>query len=878
MPNADVLLNTGAEVLFMHSSSGTSLANVIHTPVVLAPAQCFAKPAPWRPPNVFSLPSPPILTSESSFLRLPLKSKSSDSADLQRESSSSGLSPFGIFQPLPVGPVCRFPLREIVFTARSLVMPTSLLLQIDGLLFATFRERLERDVCATSCTEAFCHFWGPGVSAASTFCGLYYPAPALLDVTIFACRAERGFGVFIMRRDSEALSSLQSEDLVLLSFIFIDTLFQDWCGVFCSFAFSGRVVRKKPHKAFDVFAINAACVPTKIGLLPFCPARVSPTPFYPCSVKDTCKASPSLDHFHGAALPVLTSPWDVSAITECASAYPFSDVAKLCVAAASSVGSTSLFAGDRSKCVLAKNSPLSPKEWDKIREKFLADVALNRMSGPFPRCPFPNDWCDAQARQISLSTRPKDKWDPFSERFRVISSLSVHKPASVNDLVFSPKLVSFHLQATNLRDTLFRFGPHALFNTIDQVEAFRSNKINLRDAHLYVYMVPRGSIEEWFFDLAACFGAIVSEWSYAVEVAVIKWSLQNDLLVVGSSFSSAALEGFVDNWFLIGSSNDASFHSKWTRVKQRFTSLGVDMHEEQLNINGPINAIGWDWDTASSVFSCPIDKLTAARALIFEWSQRALTGGVFSSLEIAKLVGLQRWVATACPIIIPSVAYIQAFGFTISVTQKAVALDARAAAAVHFLSAFFTSWNGQCPIRAGFSPIYSFEFLIRSDASTSDGCGGFCLPFTPSLCGFNACFHSWSPDEKAQALGHREDSVRESTMFLELLSLLILLEHFVPHLRARRVQFECDNESAVRALCKGFSKMPLCMKLIAQFWLICAENNIIPRFVHILAQYNTIADELSHFRPLQAEAAAISEFNVGFSCQPYSLPLLPTRL
>ena len=115
---------------------------------------------------------------------------------------------------------------------------------------------------------------------------------------------------------------------------------------------------------------------------------MSPTPFIPCLADDTCKASPSLDFFHGAALPVLTSPWDVSTFTACASIYPFRDVADLSVAAASTKGSDSLFAGDRSKCVLAKNSPLSPKEWDKIREKFLADVALNRMVGPFLVAPF----------------------------------------------------------------------------------------------------------------------------------------------------------------------------------------------------------------------------------------------------------------------------------------------------------------------------------------------------------------------------------------------------------------------------------------------------------------------------------------------------------
>ena len=166
---------------------------------------------------------------------------------------------------------------------------------------------------------------------------------------------------------------------------------------------------------------------------------------------------------------------------------------------------------------------------------------------------------------------------------------------------------------------------------------------------LYVYMVPRGPIEKWFVDLAACFGAVVSEWSYAVEIAVIKWCLQNDPLVVGSQCPLATLEGFVDNWFLIGSVNDASFHSKWAHVKECFTKLGVKMHEEQSSITGPVNAIGWDWNTTTGVFSCPSDKLFAARALISEWSQRALSGGAFSVLEIEKLVGLQRWVATACP-------------------------------------------------------------------------------------------------------------------------------------------------------------------------------------------------------------------------------------
>jgi hypothetical protein len=220
-------------------------------------------------------------------------------------------------------------------------------------------------------------------------------------------------------------------------------------------------------------------------------------------------------------------------------------------------------------------------------------------------------------------------------------------------------------------------------------------------------------------------------------------SLQNDPLIVGPSFSSAALGGFVVNWILIGTCDVCDFRAKWARVKARFSELGVDMHDEQLNTHGPINAIGWDWDTANGVFFCPPDKLGAAHAVISEWSSRCSSGG---------------------------------------------------------------------------------------------------------------------------------------SLFFVLLGLLHLLQHFVPFLHARRVQFECVSEPAVSALSKGFSKMPLCMSLIRRFWPLCASAFITPRFVHILARFNTVADHLSHLRVPQAVDAAVREFNVGFTDPPYSLSSLPTPL
>ena len=55
------------------------------------------------------------------------------------------------------------PLQLLVFCDRA-APHHSIILQIDGLIFACFRLRLERDVCAQSFDDSFCMSFGPGVS------------------------------------------------------------------------------------------------------------------------------------------------------------------------------------------------------------------------------------------------------------------------------------------------------------------------------------------------------------------------------------------------------------------------------------------------------------------------------------------------------------------------------------------------------------------------------------------------------------------------------------------------------------------------------------------------------------------------------------------
>jgi hypothetical protein len=744
------------------------------------------------------------------------------------------------------------PLQKKNFDARD-KLHHSIILLMDGLLFACFRLRLERDVCARNASESFCEECGTGVSPASTFCGLFMPHPSLLRATLLAVRAERGYGVFVGPVSSDAwglvaLTNSTQTKASLLLFSFVGSDGKGWKGIFCSFAYQGKVKRKKSDVFFDLQPILQDHLPLKVGTIPFCPARVSSQPFIPVAADDTAKRSPPLDLAMGVPRPCQSVVWNEMEMAKVASVFPYEDVAHLFSKAVAQTGAPLLFVGDRSKRVIAANGDLEPEMLSQIRERFVSEVAKNRMMGPFNRCPFPNEWCPHQARSTPLDTRRKDKYDPMSKRFRVISNFSAGRQSSINSLIYSPKLLSTHLQSAHLRDMLCSLGPHARFDAIDQEDAFRADHINLEDAHLYCYLVG----QEWFVDLRDPFGNIKSEYTYAVVVAVLKFGFECDRSLVDHG---SRLLGYVDNWFLLSKANCHSHDRRWENLKAKFKLLGAPMHEEQRSTDGIVNALGWDWDLSAGCFSCPEDKYQNCLRLSTEWSNRASVNSVFTFVEIEALAGLFQWISTACPAIISSVAALQAMKHSLKRSGlPARHLDARCKSAVIDLAIFFAGWNRTCPLFAGFSPTFSWEVLIKVDASTDFGSGGFCLPH------FNSWIHEWSPDERARALAHKEQPIRESTTFFELLGILLALLEFAPLLQGKRVQIECDNEAAIRDLVCCFSGKPQCMSIIAEIRNMCAAHFIIPRFEHILSCFNNIADRLSHDDFLQANALCQEEF------------------
>lgn len=477
--------------------------------------------------------------------------------------------------------------------------------------------------------------------------------------------------------------------------------------------------------------------------------------------------------------------------------------------------------------------PLTTAKRTQIRAHLVDETEVGRMLGPFSRPPFPNSWCGSQPRNAALGTVPKNKWDESSDAFRLISNFSTGAPSSVNDLVYSPRVVAFRLQSSHIRDILASKGPRPRFRAIDHRKAFRANRVNTVDLHLSCYQLG----DEWWVDLFNSFGNVPAEWSYDCIGEVIRWAMY--CLEVCSDDSP--LCRYVDNFFFFAGRNDPSAEERWSRCVSLLAGVGVDLHEEQDLDIGPVLALGWEWH--SDTFFCPVDKFSVQLRLITEWAERSKTGLGFSLNEIERFVGLLNWVSTAAPVIRPLVATARSVVLRAGRRRGSIVLSPEAVAAVDLLHSFYLTWDRSAPIAMGFSPISSYHVLIRTDASTEFGAGGFIFPRR------DAFVHKWSADERSAA----SRRLRESTTYFELRAILLALQTFGPMIKYCRVQLECDSEPAVLALLKCYSPEPGCHETIRSICLFCASLHITPRWEHILSSFNTIADALSHDSFSQAQ-------------------------
>jgi hypothetical protein len=511
----------------------------------------------------------------------------------------------------------------------------------------------------------------------------------------------------------------------------------------------------------------------------------------------------------------------------------------------------------------------SPVDIGRVRLRLLEEVAAGRMKGPFSSPPFPNAHCDSQIRPPPLGVAKKEKYNPASDKFRLVVDFSVHSPYSINDLCWSPKMVGVHLQAQDIMIALFVLGPSAQARAYDQEKAYRNQWIHRQDFHFFVYVL---TATEFFQDLRHPFGSLPSAFCFWCITAIVTWAA----LFNGVATTSSPLFHFVDNYWLFSAANDTSHTARGDLLFNYISELGPSLHEEQKGTS--FEGLGWEWDTVKQTITCPELKRVFFRNQISKFSHLASAQGWLKLKQIEKLVGALQWLKTASPTL----------GCLQSGARAAMAASRNRGsgrvdcppfscirAALEAASLFLSTWDGSKRFFLPFTPRHSWDYLTRTDASTEFGWGGAIFPLHV------ACYGAWTPAERALALRCDQSGTptlkSASTVTYELLALRNVLR-FCLVLASRgydfvskRVQFELDAEAAVLSLRKFYSIFPDILAILEEIRALVIKLDLTFRFEHVLRDFNRIADALSKDSPPQAMGFYKEEFGSALVVERFSL-------
>jgi hypothetical protein len=269
---------------------------------------------------------------------------------------------------------------------------------------------------------------------------------------------------------------------------------------------------------------------------------------------------------------------------------------------------------------------------------------------------------------------------------------------------------------------------------------------------------------------------------------------------------------------------------------------------------GPrFNALGWDWDTEALSITCPQDKLAFYRNQLAKWSKASLESNRMSTKRCEKLTGILNFLATVTPSFRIVVGHLKsARRKALNRKESSFVLPPEALAAVLAVAKFMLTWSGSSPMFKPFSPRDPWDFLLRLDASSEFGFGGFVLPLERGHA------RAWSDEERALSLAPQLKS--ESSTALELMALRNLLSHYAPAMRGSRVQIEMDSATSILGLRAWSSGTLIILGLLNEIHQLLIEHSLIARFEHIGREFNQIADYLSKDQTPQAVELFAEEF------------------
>ena len=763
------------------------------------------------------------------------------------------------------------------YTLKTSVRPrlklcSSIVRTADGLAYSLLGVRFERDVMARSEEESYCPYFGAPFEGIplSGFDGFYHAHFSELPHIVATVASHHGRGAFVvpaacfggptLRGVYTPIGKSKAKMLAKPPVPWFKFLLQNarltmkvpssavslpdgrpWADpnglliIYAAFDYKGKF-KAKLSRVKELQLVQVPELVGKIGVIPAVVTRPSPLAeqFGQHSGTDSVQGTDAFPPPPADLLPPdPPNPWVVSEFLHWCNDHPDHTVRHIASQAVKGVFDPG-FLGDLCKTLVSSNSPKTNGREDELRGHMMKEVDAKRMWGPFSFSPF------EFARIVRLSIAPKFKWDSTRREFRLISDLSQYGSSSVNDLCWTPDFISFHLRAIHLRDLIDEAGPKCHVYACDVPKAFRRQTTWKKLLPLFMYMIEsKGYGKEFFVDLCNTFGFRPSEYVWQAILAVILWRTRSTLNVPPVAF--------VDNFFFFcqSAAAAATAGSEFTKL---CLSVGITFHEVQCGQK--FNGLGWDWVTgANPLMICPEDKFVSMNILLGQW----LDAPHLSLVDVRSATGLMYFLSAGYAIGRADVASMiamrtemerQATVRNTSPSSTTKKLSPKARTSLLFWKDHFATWNRQCPIVGGFSPIREWERLGFVDASTKDGCGGIMYDGT-EVHGF---IHLWSDEERRQAF------VKEalSTGALELMGVVHWFKRFGSRCCSKRLLLLVDNSAAVTGLEAAYSKTESLSPSILEARRCCAHSFITLRVRYINSCLNTIADHLSHNREAEA--------------------------
>ena len=745
----------------------------------------------------------------------------------------------------------------------------SIIQQVDGLIFKCLGTRIERDVFPfPNCAVTEIQGCEPYESLGG-FLGWYFAAPEFMPAVVAVALSHRGLGAFVVPRVSSGASfrvkdgstvdwlAMLAAKSVLTFHLPSDAFTPERADlmqvVVAQFGVNGDFkADPREERLFELAVIpELDDKGPHLGVRPYLLQRASPLvgaqtarlddDVLPAHPDGGFAVQPGLAP--PEALPTLFSSPLWTQESEWMASYPDQRVLELAQEAAS-VGLHGLnaFQGDLHKAVDQLDRELPEAKRQAIRANHIKEVALGQVVGPFPMAIY------KIARILPQGAVRKDKYDPESTRWRSTCDPSaVHEgydDGSINDLTYSPRLLSAHLSAAQLRDTIAqlfaRHGHGVVAYAADIPACFRMMRLHPSLLHLFLYRVVTAEHgTEFFADLCCPFGWTAAEWGWQCILGLISWKF----LLAGMEWVMSYVDNFYD---ITHTALVADLPERWGGIDSIFADLGIPLHERNESPDR-FKALGWWWDMSRNdrppQMECDPKKFVFVKNLLLELYKRVEV----AVKELESLVGILRWLSSGFQVGKPHLGFLVADLVGHREKHKKrwrqlpIKLSDRAQSAIRFWAKVFPRWSGHSEVFQDFGPTASWQAIGRVDASTDWGCGGWLwVRGEPEAYGFA---HQWTLKERARA----KCEIRESTSMLEAMGVVMWFHRLGKRVRGLRLLLEGDNENVARGIARAYTPKPKLMNCILAACESIARLSICIRSRAVIGDpLNGVADHLSH--------------------------------